>query len=623
MTQTTGGTGRHPLAAAALLALSGLWLVLTPTLCQAQAAAHTATATPAWVSASNTITRGVLEAQGAFAPEFASQQGLTQFDGLAMDLGPRIHQRSAAAMDRLLRSLRQRLATERDPNLRQDLQILIDSVALSLDGARLSARLELAWTDAPEAMFRGIRGLLDEQMPPERRAKALALLRRYVGQHPGSAPLTRLARERFDESRQPGRIGPVKAQVEQAIANAPTYAKGIRELFGQYGIGGAQAEAALAAMDQQIAEFSAWQQRSVLPLARSDFRRPPALYAQALREVGIDIAPADLIRQAQQHFVETRAAMEALAPQVARAKGLDQGMPAPAAGDTAAGGPQPATDYRALIRQLKRETIPDDQLEARYRAVNEQLEAVIRRERIVTLPSRPMGMRLASVAESAAQPAPHMQPPPLVGNTGQRGVFVLPVKNPAAGPGEAYDDFNFPAATWTLSAHEGRPGHELQFSAMIERGVSLARALYAFNSVNVEGWALYAEAQALPYEPLEGQLIALQIRLLRSARAMLDPMLHLGLISVDDARRVLREEVVLSPAMVRQEIDRYTYRNPGQAGTYFYGYARLLQLRAETELALGPRFDRQAFNDFLLDQGLLPPTLLAKAVREQFVPARR
>ncbi len=619
MTQATGATRQH--TPAALLLVSSLWLALAPLPARAQAPAGASApaAEKAWVSASNTITRGVLAAQGAFAPEFASQQGLPQFDGLAMDLGPRIHQRSTAAMNKLLVDLRQRLAAERDANLRQDLQILIDSLTVSLDGLQLSARLELAWTDAPEAMFRGIRGLLDEQMPPARRAKALELLRRYVGQHPGSAPLARLARERFDESRQPGRIGPVRAQVEQAIANAPTYARGIRELFGQYQITGAQAEAALAAMDQQIAEFSAWQQRSVLPLARSDFRRPPALYAQALREVGIDIAPTDLIRQAQQHYVETRAAMEALAPQVARAKGLAPPVDAGAAASSA----QPATDYRALIRQLKRETIADNQLEARYRAVNEQLEAVIRRERIVTLPSRPMGMRLASVAESAAQPAPHMQPPPLVGNTGQRGVFVLPVANPAAGPGEAYDDFNFPAATWTLSAHEGRPGHELQFSAMIERGVSLARALYAFNSVNVEGWALYAEAQALPYEPLEGQLIALQIRLLRSARAMLDPMLNLGLIGLDEARRVLSDEVVLSPAMVRQEIERYTYRNPGQAGTYFYGYARLLQLRAETELALGPRFDRMAFNDFLLDQGLLPPQLLAKAVREQFVPGKQ
>ena len=43
----------------------------------------------------------------------------------------------------------------------------------------------------------------------------------------------------------------------------------------------------------------------------------------------------------------------------------------------------------------------------------------------------------------------------------------------------------------TLTAHEARPGHEMQFAKIIEAGVSVARALFAFNSTNVEGWGLY------------------------------------------------------------------------------------------------------------------------------------
>ena len=71
---------------------------------------------------------------------------------------------------------------------------------------------------------------------------------------------------------------------------------------------------------------------------------------------------------------------------------------------------------------------------------------------------------------------------------------------------------------------------------------------------------------------------------------MLDPMLNLGLIDAARTRaQVLSEEVMLSPAMASQEVDRYTFRAPGQAGSYFYGYTRLLELRAETELALGER----------------------------------
>ena len=42
----------------------------------------------------------------------------------------------------------------------------------------------------------------------------------------------------------------------------------------------------------------------------------------------------------------------------------------------------------------------------------------------------------------------------------------------------------------------------------------------------------------------------------------------------------------------------------------------------EADLALDNAFDRFAFNNFLLDQGPLPPNLLAKAVRDQFIPAQ-
>jgi hypothetical protein len=84
--------------------------------------------------------------------------------------------------------------------------------------------------------------------------------------------------------------------------------------------------------------------------------------------------------------------------------------------------------------------------------------------------------------------------PRLIGNTGEFPYFVLPALQPNEdGNIEASDDLAY-ATTWTLTAHEARPGHEMQFSSMIEGGVSITRVVFAFNSANVEGWALYAEA---------------------------------------------------------------------------------------------------------------------------------
>ena len=157
---------------------------------------------------------------------------------------------------------------------------------------------------------------------------------------------------------------------------------------------------------------------------------------------------------------------------------------------------------------------------------------------------------------------------------------------------------------------------------MVEKGVSIARVRYAFNSTNVEGWGLYSEYIVRPYMPLEGQLVALDYRLLRAARAFLDPELQAGQIQPADAKRVLEQDVVQSPAFAQEEVERYTYRAPGQANSYYYGYTKLLALRKDTEAAMGARFNQKKFHDFILAQGLLPPDLMRKAVMEEFVGQR-
>jgi uncharacterized protein (DUF885 family) len=567
-------------------------------------AASAAKPVPDWVHKSNEHAHILLKAQLRFQPEGATFFGIPGYDDKVADLGPDNAARFRAATAEAKATLQQHLQQERDPNVRQDLEIMIQAAEDSIESTRVNERLVLPFTDAAQLVFQGMNGLLSEQTPPERRAKALDRLKAYAGLAPDTAPIAELARQRYEErAGNAALLRPTKLEVEQALSNINTYIAGIRKLFAEYKI--ADSEAALDAIDKQLTAYAAWVRKDVLPNARTDTRLPPELYALQLKQVGIDIPPEILIQRARLGFMETRAAMERLAPLVAKEKGIA------------------ATDYRGVIRALKKNTIPNDQLETRYREVIDAIDPIIRRERIVDVPQRPMIMRLGTAAESAAQPAPHFLPAPLVGNTGQQGQFVLPLSNPALhDKADAYDDFNFPSVAWTLSAHEGRPGHELQFTAMVERGVSLARTLFAFNSVNVEGWALYAEAEMIPYEPLDGQLIALQFRLLRAARAMLDPMLNLGTIDRARAEKVLIDDVGLSKAMARQELDRYTFNAPGQAGSYFYGYARILELRAETELALGDKFDRLAFNNFLLDQGMLPPDLLARAVREQFVPAQ-
>jgi uncharacterized protein (DUF885 family) len=378
------------------------------------------------------------------------------------------------------------------------------------------------------------------------------------------------------------------------------FVNGMGLLLEKYKLGGY--EAPFAKLKEQLAEYDEFIRREVLPHARTDFRLPPEIYKLNLEAVGVDYTPEELTRLAHQAFAEIQNEMRPLAAKIAKARHLE------------------SADYRDVIRALKREQLAGGQILPHYQKRLAEIEDIVRREHLVTLPDRPAIIHLATAAETAQQPAPHMRAPPMINNHGERGAFVLPLGTTGEG-GEAlkYDDFTFAAASWTLTAHEARPGHELQFDAMVERGVSLARAMFASNSTNVEGWGLYAEWFMLPYMPDEGKLVSLDYRLLRAARAFLDPELQQAKITPEQAMQTLEKAVFCSKAFATEEVERFTFRMPGQAVSYFDGYTRLREIRSAAEKALGRRFNVQRFHDFILSQGLLPPNLLRKAVMEDFV----
>jgi hypothetical protein len=559
---------------------------------------------PAWVAKSDANAKPILEVLARFGPEGASFLGVEGFDEEILDLGPQLHERTLAAQRELLKALEAKLAAENDPPVRQDLQILVKAVQDNIEGEELNHARLLPYFDLPQTLFQGLRALLDDQVSPERRAKALVRLKRYAGLEGGRTPLAELAQARLRERLAvPGLVGPFKGELEQHFANRPRYLGGIGKLFEKFQIAGYQEP--LAQLEKQVVAYEEFVKKELLPRARADFRIPPEVYAYNLRQVGVLIPPAQLAERAHVSFVEIQNEMRALAPLVAQKRGLA------------------LTDYRAVIRELKKQQLVGEAILPHYQQRLRDLEEIIRREKIVSLPQRDARIRLASEAESAATPAPNLKPPRLIGNTGEMGEFVLPLIVPSAQPGGDQtrpDDFTYDAASWTLTVHEGRPGHELQFASLIEKGVSLARGLFAFNSVNVEGWALYAEAEMKPFLPLDGQLVSLQNRMMRAARAFLDPELQMGRVTPDEAKRFLMSEVVLSEPMARQEVERYTFRAPGQATSYFYGYTRWMQLSSQVQFALGPKFSRQRFHDFILSQGLLPPDVLGEAVMKDFVP---
>ena len=546
-----------------------------------------------WIAKSNQNAQVLLDVRARFIPEFAARTGVSGIDDRISDFAPGHRERQREAVRAAMATLRERQQAEKDPEVLEDLALLLDSADREVRGSELRERLEVPYANLPRLVFGSVRSLLDPQIAAERRPSALARVRKYAGLESGYRPVVELAEAETREGLQKGLLPPSKLEVESDLHTAQFLIDGVDKLFAEYKIEGSAEP--VATLHKQLEGYLEFVRTQVLPKAREDFRLPRELYEFQLRQVGVEIPGEELAQRAHQGFDQIQSEMQTVAARVAREKGL------------------PDADYRAVIKELKKSQIPDGEVLAFYQRRLQEIERIIREQKLVTLPGRPARIRLGTPAENAQQPAPHMVPPRLIGNTGEQGEFVLPLSVPGKVE-QKYDDFNYDAASWTLTAHEARPGHELQFSRMVEGGVSLARAIFAFNSVNVEGWGLYAEAITLPYMPDDGKLISLQLRLQRAARAFVDPELQMGKWTPEQAREFLMKEVGLSPAFATEEVDRFTFRAPAQATSYYYGYLRLLDLRAAAEKELGQKFAAQSFHDAILGEGLLPPDLMKKAV---------
>jgi len=568
---------------------------------------QSASSQPNWVDVSNGYTKLLLDVEFQHRPEAASRQGLSEYDTKVSQPTLADEDKERQEKTAVLEKLEAALKQQQPKGVAEDLEIILRKTKLEFKEQDFERAHEVPFLNASELVFSGIRILLDEQTPAARHPAAVTRIREYAGLESGYKPITDILKQRDQEQMaKPGVFYPSRMEIETELARNSNYLDGIAALLKKNDSKDWQEP--FAKLKNQLTEYDAWVRTNLLPKARTDFRLPAEEYALRLQDYGIDIPPEQVAAMAHQAFSDIQSEMKPIAAEIANQRHL------------------PSSDYRDVMRALKKQQLVGDAILPFYENRLKQIEQIIQDHDIVTLPNRPARIRIATAAETAQQPAPHMVPPPFLHNTGQKGEFVLPLNIPAGAgqqQAEKYDDFTFDAAAWTLTAHEARPGHELQFDSMVEHGVSIARVRYAFNSTNVEGWGLYSESIIKPYMPLEGQLVSLDYRLLRAARAFLDPELQLGKIKTEDAYHILEQDVVQSHAFAQEEVERYTYRAPGQANSYFYGYTELIALRKEVEASLGPSFNQKKFHDFILAQGLLPPDLLRSAVLDEFVRAEK
>ena len=216
-----------------------------------------ATANADWIEDSDVNAMLVLSSQASFQPEAVASSGLSEFDGDVFDINANYLERQDANDRELLTELQRRLVAEEHPKVRQDLEILIQSINDEIETRRIGHEYMLPYFDMHGIMFGSFRALLDPRNDKERYVKALDRLRKYNGSEDGFTPATELAKARTSERFEvAGLLGPYRGELETDISNAPRYVAGVRDLFENAELVGWEEE--FAKLEFQLADYAEW-----------------------------------------------------------------------------------------------------------------------------------------------------------------------------------------------------------------------------------------------------------------------------------------------------------------------------------------------------------------------------
>lgn len=170
-------------------------------------------------------------------------------------------------------------------------------------------------------------------------------------------------------------------------------------------------------------------------------------------------------------------------------------------------------------------------------------------------------------------------------------------------------------------AHEGFPGHMYQDAYQHLNGRPYAVDMLAQQyRVFVEGWGTYAQMTAADYAPKNPEyayLLALDDMLNGLMYAYMDIGINYLGWDREDCVEELNDVFGITPDISEELVDfmlDYIPTDPGSLLSYYYGSAKLLELRRIAEEELGDKFNAVDFHNAILDVSPAPMYIIEAAV---------
>ena len=222
------------------------------------------------------------------------------------------------------------------------------------------------------------------------------------------------------------------------------------------------------------------------------------------------------------------------------------------------------------------------------------------------LPSMPYGLKPIPMESAPDTTTAYYQRPAADGS--RAGYYFVNLYRPEVRPKYEIE---------VLSVHEAMPGHHLQIALAMELDLPNFRK-YGGITAYVEGWGLYSERLGYDlglYQDPYSKFGQLTYDMWRAIRLVVDTGMHYFDWSRQDAVNYFLNNSAKTKQDVLNEVDRYI-NWPGQALAYKIGQLKILELKANAELAFGDKFNIKDFHHEILKRGALPLDTLEKYINE-------
>lgn len=553
---------------------------------------------PPWVAESDRFFDDFVRARAAFQPSVGSANGMREFDAKADALIDDTETREIELAQAWQKKAEALWAKSEQPELRTDLKVFTHYADQLIMRQQLDRKLgRIAMPPGTRRIMQAIQQLTSDQALPAQKQAAPLRFHEAVNGHDGFQPYLKALKSRvlYLEAHAPGKkpIWPTRFEVENYLNQSQTYLAQIKDALVSSRTTGWELD--FEVFTKQAREYDAWVKSYVLPKARKSHRVPLELYQSQLLEQGIDAKPMDLIKLARGEWQKRYPEFLEKTKEVAALHKLEKNDPV------------------TVAEFLKRDqVVKPDEVRALYERTFEEMQKLIVERQLATPPSNPVRIRVLNDVESEQLRLPAYE-------CQTRSNFQQGLESellvPSSTTGKSLqEDVTFAATAAVWFAHEARPGHDLE---CLHKRESVGTSKFRDgNGEAAEGWALYSERMVYPYLTPDQQFAAFRLYLLRVARAFLDPEVNMGRIDEKAAKKLIVHELGFTEDWAKIEMQRYKFKMPAQAPSYFYGMARLLDIKDRVRAKLGGNLVERCFNDTLLDHSFLPLNMIEERMVE-------